>query len=166
MRRGRDRLGRPVPLGSPNVVPEVPEEALPPRESLALAQSLLAEDRAFNAHEVLEASWKAADGPERALWQGLAQVCVGLTHVQRGNAVGGVRLLHRGASRLDPLPDVRDWAVRLAGEVESGAVVPGVVDAPWRGAGGRLVLPRDLPRPLPPDLPPEQPEPPPGQVSG
>ena len=38
---------------------------------------------------------------ERLLWQGLAQVCVGLTHLQRGNPVGGARLLRRGADRLE-----------------------------------------------------------------
>jgi hypothetical protein len=37
---------------------------------------------------------------ERDLWPGLAQVCVGLTHLQRGNRIGGARLLRRGADRL------------------------------------------------------------------
>jgi predicted metal-dependent hydrolase len=50
---------------------------------------------------VLEARWKAAPPEERDLWQGLAQVCVGLTHRQRGNEVGAVRLLLRGAGRLE-----------------------------------------------------------------
>ncbi|MCU1692435.1 MAG: hypothetical protein JWM64_1526 [Frankiales bacterium] len=141
MKRGRDRLGRPVPLDSPDALPDVPEQALPDAEALVLAQALLAEDRAFSAHEVLEASWKGAPPERREVWQGLAQVCVGATHLQRGNAVGGVRLLERGAGRLDAVPQVRDWALRLAAEVEAGDVVPGRVDAPWSGAGGRLRLP-------------------------
>lgn len=145
MKRGRDRLGRPVPLTSPGVVPDVPEQALPPGEALALARELLEQDRAFGAHEVLEASWKAAASPEREVWQGLAQVCVGVTHVQRGNAVGGVRLLRRGAGRLDVVPGVRDWALRLADEVERGEVQPGADGAPWSGQGGRLQLPERLP---------------------
>ena len=141
MRRGRDRLGRPVPLDSPDALPDVPEEALPPTEALALAQALLDEDRAFAAHEVLEASWKAAPDDERDLWQGLAQVCVGVTHLQRGNLVGAVRLLHRGAGRLHGrADDVAAWALRLAAEVESGAVAGGSRGAPWSGAGGRLRL--------------------------
>ena len=144
MRRGRDRLGRPVPLESPDVVPDVPEQALPPVAALALAQTLLDQDRAFAAHEVLEASWKAAAPEQREVWQGLAQVCVGITHLQRGNAVGGVRLLQRGAGLLDSLPVVRDWALGLAGDVEAGTVRAGGAHAPWRGTGGRLRLPARL----------------------
>lgn len=99
--RGRDAAGRPVPADSPEAVDPVPEQALPPQEALALARDLLARGRPFFAHDVLEAVWKAAPGPERPLWQGLAQVCVGLTHLQRGNPVGAARLLRRGADRLD-----------------------------------------------------------------
>jgi hypothetical protein len=40
----------------------------------------------FAAHEVLEARWKAGPDEERDLWQGLAQICVGLTHAARGNS--------------------------------------------------------------------------------
>lgn len=98
--RARDAAGRPVPADSPDAVEPVPEQALPPVEALALARELLAQGRPFFAHDVLEARWKVAPATERDLWQGLAQVCVGLTHLQRGNAVGGVRLLRRGAGRL------------------------------------------------------------------
>lgn len=98
--RARDAAGRPVPPGSPDAVEPVPEQALPPDEALALARALLEQGRPFFAHDVLEARWKAAPTEERDLWQGLAQVCVGLTHLQRGNAVGGERLLLRGAGRL------------------------------------------------------------------
>ena len=99
--RGRDAAGRPVPLDSPEAVEPVPEEALPPDDALALARDLLERGRPFFAHDVLEAAWKAAPQAERLLWQGLAQVCVGLTHLQRGNPVGGARLLRRGADRLE-----------------------------------------------------------------
>jgi hypothetical protein len=78
----------------------VPEEALPPAEALARAEELLAAGQAFGAHEVLEAAWKAAPGPERELWRGLAQVAVGLCHLQRGNRRGSVALLRRGAERV------------------------------------------------------------------
>jgi hypothetical protein len=98
--RGRDAAGRPVPLDSPEAVEPVPEQALPPYDALALARDLLERGRPFFAHDVLEAAWKAAPASERLLWQGLAQVCVGLTHLQRGNPVGGARLLRRGADRL------------------------------------------------------------------
>jgi hypothetical protein len=101
MVRGRDAAGRPVPADSPEAVEPVPEHALPPLEALALARDLLDRGRPFFAHDVLEAAWKAAPADERPLWQGLAQVCVGLTHLQRGNPVGGGRLLRRGAERLE-----------------------------------------------------------------
>jgi predicted metal-dependent hydrolase len=61
---------------------------------------LVREGRPFSAHEVLEARWKAGPDEERDLWQGLAQICVGLTHAARGNRVGAARLLERGAGRL------------------------------------------------------------------
>jgi hypothetical protein len=57
--------------------------------------------RPFSAHEVLEARWKAGPDRERDLWQGLAQICVGLTHAARGNTIGATRLLERGAARID-----------------------------------------------------------------
>lgn len=97
--RPRDALGRPLPYGTPGVEP-VPEEAMPPRESLTEARRLVQEGRAFAAHEVLEARWKAAPAHERDLWQGLAQVCVAFTHAARGNDVGARRLVERGTNRL------------------------------------------------------------------
>ena len=97
--RPRDALGRPLPYGAAGVEP-VSEEPLPPAEALASARLLVQEGRPFAAHEVLEARWKAGPDEERDLWQGLAQVCVGLTHAARGNAVGAARLVERGATLL------------------------------------------------------------------
>ena len=98
--RARDAFGRPVDAGSPDAVEPVHEEALPPDQALDLAQQLLDEGRAFFAHEVLEAVWKACPASERDYWQGLAQLCVGVTHLQRGNVEGAVTLLRRGAGHL------------------------------------------------------------------
>lgn len=98
--RPRDALGRPLPYGAKGVEP-VSEDPLPPLETIAEARRLLDEGRPFSAHEVLEARWKAAPGAERDLWQGLAQICVGLTHLARGNEVGGRRLLQRGSDRVE-----------------------------------------------------------------
>jgi len=72
----------------------------PPRESLAEAQRLIDDGRPFHAHEVLEASWKAAPTSEKPFWRALAQLAVGLTHAQRGNLVGASALLTRGAAGL------------------------------------------------------------------
>lgn len=98
--RPRDALGRPMPYGAAGVEP-VPEVALPPKQTLEAARALVQGGRPFAAHEVLEARWKAGPDAERDLWQGLAQLCVGLTHAARGNAVGADRLLDRGAGRLE-----------------------------------------------------------------
>ena len=49
----------------------------------------------------LSARWKAWPAKERNFWQGLAQICVGLTHAARGNSVGALRLFERGADRLE-----------------------------------------------------------------
>lgn len=78
----------------------VSEEPLPPAQTLDLARSLLDDGRPFAAHEVLEVRWKSCPADERELWQGMAQLCVGLTHHARGNSVGALRLVERAAGRL------------------------------------------------------------------
>jgi uncharacterized protein len=100
--RPRDELGRPLPR--PPVAgcaaPQAGGVASSPVQSASLGGALLLDGRPFHAHEVFEEAWKGAEGPERDLWRGLAQVAVGLTHARRGNARGAVALLHRGAARL------------------------------------------------------------------
>ena len=98
--RPRDQLGRPLPRSAPGAdeVPRIPDDLqVTPAEAADLGGRLLAEGRPFHAHEVFEAAWKSAPGPERELWRGLAQIAVGLTHARRGNAVGAAALLRRGA---------------------------------------------------------------------
>lgn len=125
--RPRDALGRLLAPGSTGV-PRIPDDlALPPSDSLAYAQDLLDRGLAFNAHEVLEAAWKSRPAEERSLWQGLAQLAVGITHIQRGNCVGAATLLRRGSGRLSevgrPAPHRVDvdglinWAAELIGDL-------------------------------------------------
>lgn len=97
--RPRDALGRPLPYGAEGVEP-VSDEPLPPEVALRTARELIDVGRPFAAHEVLEACWKAGPVEERDLWQGLAQVCVALTHAARGNHVGAEKLFERAAGRL------------------------------------------------------------------
>ncbi|MFE5976450.1 DUF309 domain-containing protein [Streptomyces sp. NPDC056460] len=98
--RPRDGLGRPLPYGAEGV-PRQPEGVVrTPDETLREAQRLLDAGMPFHAHEVFEDAWKSGPGSERDLWQGLAQLAVGLTHAARGNTAGGARLLRRGAARL------------------------------------------------------------------
>ena len=98
--RPRDALGRPLAYGAEGV-PPVSEQPLPPDDTIAQARRLAQDGRSFSAHEVLEARWKSGPTAERDLWQGLAQLCVALTHAERGNAVGAVRLVERARGRLD-----------------------------------------------------------------
>ncbi|WP_329620142.1 DUF309 domain-containing protein [Streptomyces sp. NBC_01255] len=98
--RPRDGLGRPLPYGVEGV-PRQPEGVVrTPAETLREAQRLLDAGMPFHAHEVFEDAWKSGPEAERDLWQGLAQLAVGLTHAARGNREGGARLLRRGADRL------------------------------------------------------------------
>ncbi len=98
--RPRDRLGRPLPSGSVGVA-RIPDDLeLPPQQTLIFAQQLLDDGLAFNAHEVLEAAWKNGPFAERMLWQALAQLAVGVTHIQRGNPKGARTLLTRAVTRL------------------------------------------------------------------
>jgi predicted metal-dependent hydrolase len=78
----------------------VSEEPLPAEGTLKEARALMEGGRPFSAHEVLEARWKAGPVEERGLWQGLAQLCVAMTHAARGNTVGAARLFERAVERL------------------------------------------------------------------
>jgi len=89
-----------LPYGATGVEP-ISEEPLSPEETLAYARALLDRGRPFAAHEALEVRWKSCPDEERELWQGLAQLCVGLTHQARGNDVGASRLVERAAGRLE-----------------------------------------------------------------
>lgn len=133
--RPRDASGRPLPRGAQGIERPEEDEPLPPDEAFARAQEFLDDDRPFDAHDVLEAAWKAAPTDERLLWKGLAQLAVGLTHEQRGNPRGASSLLRRGAETIAEAPDaavrhgvdlaaLADWA---AAREASGPSAPGLV---------------------------------------
>lgn len=100
--RARDALGRPLARGAPGQPPLPDDLDLGPAQTLKEVQRLVDAGLPFRAHEVAEAMWKHAETPERDLWQGLAQLMVGLTHAERGNHVGAAALLRRGAQRIAP----------------------------------------------------------------
>ncbi len=144
--RPRDGLGRPLEHGADGAPPTPDAPALPPDAALDAAQQLLDAGRPFHAHEVLEASWKAAPAAERDLWQGLAQLAVGLTHARRGNAAGAAALLRRGAARIRGYSPASSYGVDpaglaaavagLAARIESGGLdglEPGALDLRLRG---------------------------------
>jgi predicted metal-dependent hydrolase len=86
---------------------------LRPVEALAEANRLLAAGEPFAAHEVLEQAWKVAPPVERGLWQGLAQLAVGFTHAQRGNAAGATSLLRRGRDRIEPYAERPPYGIAV-----------------------------------------------------
>jgi hypothetical protein len=134
--RPRDGLGRPLPRGQAGA-DRVPEDlSLPPAEALALAQDLLDSGRPYHAHEILEASWKQAPEPERELWRGLAQVAVGLTHAQRGNARGAAALLRRGAERVGGYAADPPHGIDAAGIARACAGLASQIEAD--GGGGAI----------------------------
>ena len=112
--RPRDGLGRPLDRAGQATGADADGDRIPDDLLLAgpdaarLADELLRAGRPFHAHEVLEASWKTGPPGERDLWQGLAQIAVGLTHAHRGNARGAVALLRRGAGRIGGYLPVAD----------------------------------------------------------
>ena len=108
---------------------------LAPREALIEAQRLLDETRPFHAHEVLEATWKAAPEGERDLWQGLAQLAVGLTHALRGNKIGAVVLLRRGADRISGYGEEPPHGVDVTGLLDWATALAGQLDDPTNDAG-------------------------------
>lgn len=112
--RIRDRLGRPLSQrGDAAGVDDVP--TLPPEAAVARAQQLLDDGAPFTAHEVLEAVWKATAGPDRELWRGLAQLCVGITHAMRGNDKGATALLGRAADTLGPYAGTTPYQLDVDG---------------------------------------------------
>ncbi len=119
--RPRDGLGRPLPYGADGVDRQ-PEGVLrTPEQSVAEAQELLDAGKPFHAHEVFEDAWKSGPEQERALWRGLAQLAVGLTHSARGNVTGGARLLRRGAGAVE------EWATGAGRSRPYGMDVAGLV---------------------------------------
>lgn len=139
--RPRDELGRPLSRGAAGEPPPPDEPALAPDAALDLAQQLIDSGRAFRAHEVLEASWKAAPPAERDLWQGLAQVAVGLTHAQRGNARGAAALLRRGAAAVDGFPR-RPYGIDAPGLAAAARSLAALIERDGLAAvpAGALVL--------------------------
>ncbi|NIH78628.1 DUF309 domain-containing protein [Amycolatopsis viridis] len=113
--RPRDGLGRPLPYGAPGVSRQPEGVVRTPAETVTEAQRLLDAGRPFHAHEVFEDAWKSSDGPDRALWKGLAQLAVGLTHSARGNLKGAASLLARGAAAIEPYAAQAPHGIDVAG---------------------------------------------------
>jgi len=94
---------------------------------------LIRAGRYFEAHEELEAAWRAAEPAERDFLQGLVHVAVAWYQAGRGKQVGCERQLEKATRRLTPYaPRHRDLDV--AELLDSLRAAEGVV------AGGSLEL--------------------------
>lgn len=99
--RARDRLGRPLPDGSPDAMAGIPVvDDLTDAQAWDLAVSYLDAGLPFHAHEVFEARWRTCPAPDRDAWRALAQWGAALTHAARGNTVGTARLAARTLQTL------------------------------------------------------------------
>ncbi len=128
--RPRDGLGRPLPHGTEGVE-RVEARDRTPEEALEEAQAYLDREMPFHAHEVLEEQWKSAAPRERPLWQGLAQLAVGLTHQRRGNARGARTVTERGGAAIAPFAEVPPHGIDVAGLVTwAGGLVEDPATAP------------------------------------
>ena len=105
--RPRDRLGRPLPIGT------APEDAAPPVMDVtglddaavwAVAMDCLGQGMPFHAHEVFEQRWRTCPSDDRAAWRALAQWGAAVTHVARGNDEGARRLARRALETLGSAP--------------------------------------------------------------
>lgn len=140
-RRPRDRYGRPLPAGSPD---RLRREASTPGSSERSARrgaELFDARRFFEAHECFEALWNRcrSEDTDRAFWKGLTQIAVGCCHVQRGNTLGALALLERGARRLEGFPSPH-LAVDTTRLIESARSLARRVGR--RGASPDLAFPR------------------------
>ncbi|MEV7085175.1 DUF309 domain-containing protein [Streptomyces sp. NPDC093085] len=155
--RPRDGLGRPLAYGAEGVARQPEGVVRSAGETVREAQRLLDAGMPFHAHEVFEDAWKSGPEAERALWRGMAQLAVGLTHAARGNVTGGARLLLRGAAVLDASPDrtphgldlagLTSWARELAARLHDGRAVDAAREAPRLTRGDRRPGGRERRRP-------------------
>ena len=90
--------------------------------------SLIRDGAFFEAHEALEAAWRAAEAAERDFFQGLVHVAVAWYQAGRGNRVGCERQLEKASRRLGPYAPAHrgvDVASVLEQVAEARAVVAG-----------------------------------------
>ncbi|WP_370324424.1 DUF309 domain-containing protein [Euzebya sp.] len=110
--RPRDRFGAPLPR---DAVDEMPDRVDPEvvctsvDQAVRTARELFDAERFFEAHEFFEWAWKGpvTEDADRPFFKGLAQLAVGYTHTQRGNAAGATTLLQRGIDALEPFGPAR-----------------------------------------------------------
>jgi predicted metal-dependent hydrolase len=74
----------------------------------------------FEQHETLERAWRTERRPVRNLYRGILQIGVACLHLERGNALGALKMLDRGCRWLEPFRPTRQGidVERLLSDVE------------------------------------------------
>lgn len=136
--RARDPLGRPLPRGADGS-DATTDPVGSPMELLAQGAEHFNAERFFQAHECWETAWHPSPEPEREFWQGITQIAVGLTHRQRGNLNGAIRLLRRGAERAASYGD-RMHGLAVGTLVDQARLLADALER--EGLGARMAPPR------------------------
>ena len=89
----------------PQIPPQTPdcEGLLPPKAIEGL--ELFNRGRYWEAHEALEAAWRAEKGPVRELYRGVLQAGVVYLHITRQNYAGALKVYRRSQKLLTLWPD-------------------------------------------------------------
>lgn len=89
----------------PQIPPQTPdcEGLLPPKAIEGL--ELFNRGRYWEAHEALEAAWRAETGPVRELYRGVLQAGVVYLHITRQNYAGALKVYRRSQKWLTLWPD-------------------------------------------------------------
>jgi uncharacterized protein len=102
----------------------------------------------FEAHESLEAAWRAEPGKVRDLYHGILQLAVAWHHIERGSYPGALHSLARAQHWLADLPSECHGLNVNAIRAQVKALRAEVVR---RGAGGLAAVDRGLHRPIHPE---------------
>jgi predicted metal-dependent hydrolase len=88
---------------TPDQIPPACHGALPPMAVKGI--ELFDDGHYWEAHEALEAAWRAETGPARYLYQGILQVGIVYLQIERNNFIGMAKMFERCKKWLRPWPD-------------------------------------------------------------
>ena len=87
------------------IVPEKADCQGPLHPQAIHGMELFNQRRYFEAHEALEAAWRAESGPVRDLYRGILQVGVVYLHITQYNYPGALKVYQRCRKWLLPWPE-------------------------------------------------------------
>lgn len=89
---------------------DVPPPDQTAEQIVSEARALFNEERYWEVHEVLEALWKPATGPDKEMLQGLILIAAALVHVQKAEVPVAEKMFADAARRLrDTAKDFHGW---------------------------------------------------------